>query len=115
MSGDERNNSLSLSGPTSSDFEAVLGRVGLDANETNQFSVGTPDEEPQGIEFPPGVLPELANDGDMSYGLPSEQEEKMLAAALSDLVKLLHLPVRFYFLFFIISNQFVSYSVNNTK
>ena len=63
-------------------------------NEAISFAVGTPDDETgNGFEFPAGNIPELANDGDVSYGIPSEDEEKMLAAACSDLVKLLNLPV----------------------
>jgi len=87
---------LSLSGPASADFEAVLERVGFESNEPGKFSIGITSEDDecgsQGFEFPKGEVPELVTDDDISYGIPSEEEEKMLSAVRSDLVKLLNLP-----------------------
>lgn len=85
--------SISLS-ETSSDFDAVLGRVGLDINETGQLNnkQNFDEELNNDFEFPKEQPPELVSDGGANYGMANEEEEKMLAAVRSDLVKLLNLP-----------------------
>ena len=54
--------------------------------------MGTPEEELNQIEFPKTENPFA--DEDFNFAIPTEEEEKMLAAVRSDLVKLLTLPVR---------------------
>uniref|UniRef100_A0A7M5WZ26 lysophospholipase n=1 Tax=Clytia hemisphaerica TaxID=252671 RepID=A0A7M5WZ26_9CNID len=77
-----------LGGPKS-DFEAVLGRVGMDINEAGKISQGV-DEDMITFDIPRTTAPPVF-EGDYG-GLTKEQEDKMLAAARSDLVKLLNLP-----------------------
>lgn len=72
----------------------MLGRVGMDINEAGNISVGAFDDDMLMMDFPKHTPPLF--EGDIEYGgLSKEQEEKMLAAARSDLVKLLNLPVCF--------------------
>ena len=54
--------------------------------------MGTSEEELNQIEFPKTENP--FTDEDFNFAIPTEEEEKMLAAVRSDLVKLLTLPVR---------------------
>lgn len=73
----------------------MLGRVGLDINETGQLNnkQNFDEELNNDFEFPKEQPPELVSDGGANYGMANEEEEKMLAAVRSDLVKLLNLPV----------------------
>lgn len=81
-----------LSGPNS-DFEAVLGRVGMDINKAGKISQGNGNDDMLSFDIPRATAPSSFESNVNYGGLTKEEEERMLAAARSDLVKLLNLPV----------------------
>ena len=82
---------------TQSDFDAVLDRVGLEGGSDEVLQSQVTDDFVSSFND----MAELATEADVSYGIPTEKEEKMMAAARSDLVKLLQLPVSVYKPFYI--------------
>lgn len=69
----------------------------MDINEAGKISDGMFEEDMLTFDFPRNTPPVF--EGDVEYGgLSREQEDKMLAAARSDLVKLLNLPVKLFLL-----------------
>uniref|UniRef100_T2MAW3 lysophospholipase n=1 Tax=Hydra vulgaris TaxID=6087 RepID=T2MAW3_HYDVU len=71
---------------TTSDFDAVLDRVGLEGSSEEAFQNQVTDD----FVSSSSIMAEL--EVDESYGIPTEKEEKMMTAARADLVKLLQLP-----------------------
>ena len=64
----------------------------MDINEAGKISQGNMEEDFLSFDIPRATPSSF--EGNVNYGnLTKEQEDKMLAAARSDLVKLLNLPV----------------------
>ena len=65
----------------------------MDINEAGKISQGNGEEDMLTFDVPRAAAPS-SFEGNVNYGgLTKEEEDKMLAAARSDLVKLLNLPV----------------------